>query len=287
MMAMEINTPADVAAPVFFNGVQPDLTPADVAAADAMPERRIVPHGHFNWHHEDLKHVPIGVKNATSDYEDLVTRDKCDNCGMPNPTEIWGYCPGDECYGCEGCKDKPELFVKETGGRNGGKVTYRCCFSGCKAKGHSCAEKPSRNLLAEAQLKKVAIGNAKLSEALRQQGMQDAARRAGEVQEEAAAAGRRRGRANGHSDGKKRKSECTKEEWEAIKEAAKARKLQREQEKAKLALFDRLERQNKFLRVKLSEIDEDLYDELINKFDMQEAAAAAGMEIDDADTDED
>ena len=285
MMAMEINTPADVAAPVFFfNGVQPGLTAADVAAADAMPERRIVPHGHFDWDGEDLKHVTLEVKNAASGYQNLITRAKCGNCGMPNPSEMWSCCPGEECFGCEGCKDKPSLFVKETGGRNGGKVTYRCCFAGCT--GHPCAGKPSRNLLAEAQLKKVAVINMELSEALRQQGMQDAARRAGEGQEEAAATGRRRGRANGHADGKKRKSECTDEEWEERKAAAKARKLQRDQDKAKLALFDGLERQVKFLRAKISEHDEDLYDEWINEFDLQEAAAAAGMEIDVGETDD-
>ena len=286
MMAMEINTPADVAAPVFFNGVQPGLTAADVAAADAMPERRIVPHGHFDWDGEDLKHVTLDVKNAATGYQNLITRAKCGNCGMPNPNQIWSCCPGENCFGCEGCAGKPELFVKETGGRNGGAVTFRCCFPGCNARGHPCAAKPIRNFVAEAQLKKVAVINTELSEALRQQGMQDAARRAGEDPEEAAAAGRRGGRANGHADGKKRKAECTPEEWEERKATAKARKLQRDQDKAKLALFNGLERQVKFLWAKISEHDEHLYDELINEFHLQEAVAEAGMEVDDAETEE-
>ena len=76
------------------------------------------------------------------------------------------------------------------------------------------------------------------------------------------------------------------DEWKELKDAAKARKLQRDQDKAKLALFDGLERQVKFLRAKISEHDEDMYDGWINEFDLQEAAAAAGMEIDVAETDD-
>ena len=269
------------AVPAMYTGVE-SLTSAEEAANAGNLVRTMVPHGFFDMEHDDYKHVSQNTKKALMGLNAMVTAPKCLFCGNSCPSEKWSCCAHPDCVACERCAADPATYLfKMTRAGNA-----RCANPNCKLPEAECSKFPARNLLAEKFVCDLKNANVGVSEAMREDGMQEAARRAGEDPEEVATAGRRGGRASGHADGKKRKSQCTPEEWEEHKAAAKARKLQREQDKAKLALFDGLQRQVKFLRDKLSDHNEDLYDEWINEFDLLEASAAAGLEVDDAETDE-
>ena len=247
-------------------------------------ETSIVPYGYWNFSSDDFKHLSMEVKQGLQPYQELITRDRCRACGMANPTEFWACCVGQACFGCEGCKDRPEQLVRQNPARGNKPATTRCCLHGCKSQHHECLPVPRRNFAMEALIKSLKTANVNLSEAIRQDGMQVAARNGGIANLQAAAeqeAAVPRGRANGRADGKKRKADCTAEEWAEHQAGVKARKVQREQDKMKLSLFDGMERELNFLRDKAKEHDEDAFDEWMHEFNMEEAAANGAMEMDD------
>ena len=267
MMATEPST-------TFFTGVQPGLTPDEVAANDAMPERRVI-----SLDGDDFKHISLGVKQATIGVVNSGTRKGCHYCGNESPKEIWSCCSGEECYGCESCKD---TLVKQTGGRNGAPPIFRCCFAGCNAKSNDCLGTPRRNKPLEAKFKEIAEGASNLTEALHEEGMQENARRSGEDEAPLPA----------KKSGILRKKHCTEEEWAADEPArmaraaaAKERKRKADEIKAKAAAHDPLKRQNTFLRNWLYDYDKDMYDVVINQSDLEEAAWMNRMEMESSASD--